>query len=132
MKVQAPGALIAIRRTAHACRLIEFLTREALSQFSHQDGTYRKKPLDQRHHEFSEGSRVQRDLYCAYLASFVDSDRLDAKRVAAAWADGGGIPLAQVGVGGHLRAASSEIKTSSSRSRWSFGQQGFRPPRVLP
>jgi hypothetical protein len=131
MKVQAPGAFIAILRTAHACRLIEFPTREALSQFNHEDGTYTKKPLSQRHHEFSDGSRIQRDLYSAYLASFVQGGRLDAKRAAAAWADGG-VPLAAVGVGALLRAASSEIKTPSGRSSWSFGQQGFRLPRVLP
>jgi putative transposase len=64
----APGAFISILRTAHACELIEFPTREAVSQFNHE---YTKKPPSQRHHEFSDGSRVQRDLYSAYLASFV-------------------------------------------------------------
>jgi hypothetical protein len=133
MKVQAPGAFVALFRNSHACKLVEFPTRTtSLSQFNHEDGTYTKKPLRQRHHEFSDGSRVQRDLYSACLGNFVKGDRLDAKRAAAAWADGGGTPLAAVGVGALLRAASSEIKTPSGRSSWSFGQQGFRLPHVLP
>ena len=77
-------------------------------------------------------ARVQRDLYCAYLGNFVECDRLDAKRAAAAWAGGGGTRLAAVGVGALLRAASSQIKTPSGRSSRSFGQQGFRLPHVLP
>jgi putative transposase len=132
MKVKAPAALIAVLRMCHACRLIEFPTREALSQFSHEDGTYTKKPLNQRYHEFSDGSRVQRDLYSAFLSCLVEGGRLDAKRAAAAWAEGGGNPLAQVGVGALLRAASSGIKTPSGRESWTFGQQGFRLPHVLP
>jgi hypothetical protein len=133
MKVQAPAAFMATLRNCHACRLEEFNPRPtALSQFDHIDGTYTKKPLSQRHHEFSDGSRVQRDLYSAFLSSFVEGGRLDAQRAAAAWADGGVIPLAQAGVGAFLRAASSEIKTPSGRSSWSSGQQGFGLPHVLP
>jgi hypothetical protein len=69
--------------------------QEALSRFNHEDGTSVKKPLSQRHHEFSDGSPVQRDLYTAYPALFADSGRGGAKRAAAASADSGGA----VGVG---------------------------------
>jgi hypothetical protein len=69
--------------------------------------------------------------------------RVDAKRTAAAWADGGGVPVAQVGVGALVRAASSENQ-NSERSKVlktfgvadlesrTFGQQGLRLPHVLP
>ncbi|WP_257348208.1 hypothetical protein [Pseudalkalibacillus decolorationis] len=37
------------------------------SQYCHQRRTYIKKPLSQRWHPFEDGSRVQRDLYSAFL-----------------------------------------------------------------
>ncbi len=37
------------------------------SQYCHQRRTYIKKPLSQRWHLFEDGSRVQRDLYSAFL-----------------------------------------------------------------
>lgn len=64
-----------------------FSTRKTkLSQVDHTTGLYTKKPLSQREHVFPDGSRVQRDLYSAYLARFVDNDRLDIPRASLAWA----------------------------------------------
>lgn len=37
------------------------------SQYDHTDGTYRKKGLSKRWADLSDGHRVQRDLYSAYL-----------------------------------------------------------------
>ncbi|WP_257349784.1 hypothetical protein [Pseudalkalibacillus decolorationis] len=37
------------------------------SQYCHQRRSYMKKPLAQRWHPFEDGSRVQRDLYSAFL-----------------------------------------------------------------
>lgn len=37
------------------------------SQYDHTNGTYEKKPLGKRWADLSDGSRVQRDLYSAYL-----------------------------------------------------------------
>jgi putative transposase len=52
----------------------EFNTRTtALSQVCHC-GEKRKKPLSQRIHECSCGVTMQRDLYSAYLARFVEND----------------------------------------------------------
>jgi putative transposase len=45
-----------------------------------------KKPLSERWHVFGDGTRVQRDLYSAWLARFVDSDRLDASQLEESWA----------------------------------------------
>jgi hypothetical protein len=60
------------RKTATGGELIDFATRNTcLSQFCHVDGTYEKKPLTQRDHQFADGTRVGRDLYCAFLARYV-------------------------------------------------------------
>lgn len=37
------------------------------SQYDHKDNTYKKKPLSQRWHVFSDGTKVQRDMYSAFL-----------------------------------------------------------------
>jgi hypothetical protein len=60
------------RKAAPGGELIEFATRNTcLSQFCHVDGTYEKKPLKQRYHQFPDAMRVGRDLYCAFLARYV-------------------------------------------------------------
>jgi putative transposase len=88
-KVRGAGLFVsALARKLEAAggRLIEFGTRNTcLSQFDHVDGTLTKKPLSRRYHEFSDGTRVGRDLYSAFLARFVHNDRLDASQVRAAW-----------------------------------------------
>jgi len=77
---------------------VEFSTRTpCLSQFDHIDGTYSKKPLKQRHHQFSDGSRVQRDLYSAFLSRFVSESRLDASQAAQSCDWGGRAPASGAG-----------------------------------
>lgn len=87
----APGKFIAeLRRKAERAggKLIEFSPRATrLSQYDHSTGAYVKKPLSQRLHHFGDGLMppVQRDLYSAFLARFVESDVLDASQVKEAW-----------------------------------------------
>ena len=62
-----------------------------LSQVCHKTETYKKKPLWQRFHAFADGSRVQRDLYSAFLARFVvrdtsGRDRLSFSQARRVWA----------------------------------------------
>lgn len=42
------------------------------SQYDHKSDTYRKKPLSQRWHIFQDGTRVQRDLYSAFLVCYTN------------------------------------------------------------
>ena len=105
---RAPSLFVSIlkRKAASAgASVIEFATRTTrLSQFSHDTGGHVKKPLSQRWHVFADGSRVQRDLYSAWLARFVDRDRLDASQCRAHWA--AAEPL--------LRRAASSLDQSAS------------------
>jgi hypothetical protein len=87
---RAPSRFVSIlRRKAESAggRMVEFGTRETrLSQYDHQTGHYVKKPLSQRWQVFGDGTRVQRDLYSAWLARFVENDRLDASQLKESWA----------------------------------------------
>ena len=58
--------------------LIEVPTRTTrLSQFCHGCGRQVKKPLSQRWHECQCGiGPIQRDLYSAFLAAYLDADHL--------------------------------------------------------
>jgi hypothetical protein len=115
-KVRDAGIFVstlARKLAAAGGQLIEFGTRNTcLSQFNYVDGTLTKKRLSQRYHEFSDGTRVGRDLYCAFLARFVHNDRLNASQVRAAWPD----------VEALLRAASDGLEPASGR--------GFALPHV--
>lgn len=115
-KVRGAGLFVstlARKLEAAGGQLIEFGTRNTcLSQFDHVDGTLTKKPRSQRYHEFSDGMRVGRDLYSAFLARFVHNDRLDASQVRAAWP----------GAEALLRAASDGFEPASGR--------GFALPHV--
>jgi len=88
---KAPSMLMAMvgRKAASAGgRLEQFSTRTTkLSQFDHTTGEYVKKPLSQRIHYFGDGTTaaVQRDLYSAFLARFVEQDTLSVSRATAAW-----------------------------------------------
>lgn len=117
VKRRAPSLFVSTlkRKAASAgAQVIEFATRTTrLSQFSHDTGEYVKKPLSQRWHVFADGSRVQRDLYSAWLARFVARDRLDASQCALHWA--AAEPL--------LRRAASGFKQSASGA-------GFALPHV--
>ena len=89
-KVRGAGSFVAtLRRKAVAAggELVEFSTyRTRLSQFDHTTGKCVKKPLSQRIHVFGDGSgEVQRDLYSAFLARFVEKDTLDARNAALAF-----------------------------------------------
>lgn len=59
-----------------------------LSQYDHTQQDFLKKPLSQRWHVLRDGSGqiVQRDLYSAYLALFVQANGLDAAQAQQAWA----------------------------------------------
>jgi putative transposase len=87
---RAPGLFVSTlkRKAASAgARVVEFSTQKTkLSQFSHDTGRCEKKPLSRRWHTFADGSLVQRDLYAAWLARFVENDTLDASRCQAQWA----------------------------------------------
>ena len=79
--LRAPGMFVEhLRRTVASTggTLIEVPTRRTkLSQFCHGCGTCVKKPLWQRWHQCACGvGPVQRDLYSAFLAAFLDQDAL--------------------------------------------------------
>lgn len=120
VKVRAPGMFIAALRYKAAPaggRVEEFSPRKTvLSQYDHMTGEYVKKPLSQRWHHFGDGRTepVQRDLYSAHLARFVEGDRLDACRAIEAWP--GAEPL--------LRQAASRLNQPASG-------RGFALPHVL-
>jgi hypothetical protein len=76
------------------------------------DGTYEKKPLKQRYHQFADGTRVGRDLYCAFLARCVHDGCLDAIQAAGAW----------TGTQRFLRAAADGFEPARGR--------GFALPHV--
>src|SRR5437868_11848905 len=75
--LRAPGMFVEmLRRTVASTggTLLEVPTRTAkLSQFCHGCGGVGKKPLSQRWHQCACGvGPVQRDLYSAFLAAFLD------------------------------------------------------------
>ena len=75
--LRAPGLFVKqLRRTVVSTggTLIEVPTRSSkLSQFCHHCGTTVKKPLSQRWHQCACGvGPVQRDLYSAFLAAYLD------------------------------------------------------------
>jgi len=73
-------AMLSQKAEAAGGEVVEFNTRTTkLSQFDHMSGEYVKKPLSQRQHAFADGTVIQRDLYSAFLARFVDRDKLDAR-----------------------------------------------------
>ncbi|UEM07289.1 hypothetical protein JL101_032905 (plasmid) [Skermanella rosea] len=116
---RAPSLFVSTlkRKAASAgASVVEFATRTTrLSQFSHDTGGYVRKPLSQRWHVFADGSRVQRDLYSAWLARFVDRDRLDASQCALHWA-----------------AAEPLLGRAASGFRQSASGAGFARPHVRP
>ena len=101
---RGPGQFVShLRRKAGnaGAEIDEFPTRPTrLSQIC-LCGTLAKKPLAQRWHVCDCGvGPVQRDVFSAWLARFVENERLDAGRAKAAWPS----------VDARLRAASSAIQ----------------------
>ncbi|WP_261487386.1 transposase [Acididesulfobacillus acetoxydans] len=86
--VRAPGMFVAmLKRKAESAggEVDAFNTRTtALSQVCHC-GERHKKPLKQRVHECTCGVVMQRDLYSAYLARFVEDNVLHATKSSQAW-----------------------------------------------
>ena len=105
---RAPGAFLALlrRKAASAGGAVEeFATRETRLSRTCHCGRIEPKPLAQRWHRCPCGTGpVQRDLYSAYLARFVENGRLDTSRAAAAWA----------GAESLLRDAVSRLEQSAS------------------
>jgi len=101
---RAPGTFVqSLRRKAgHAgAQVDEFDPRTTCLSQVCVCGAKVKKPLSQRTHVCRCGvGPVQRDLFSAWLACYVESDRLDAGRAEAAWP----------GVDTRLRAASSNVQ----------------------
>lgn len=90
---------------------VKFSTQKTkLSQFDHKTGLCTKKSLSKREHVFSDGSRVQRDLYSAYLARFVFDDRLDVSQCVKHWA--GAESLLRIAALSHTQGASGETKVN--------------------
>lgn len=112
MKATAPGMFVekTVRKAGNAGGSVnEFNAgRYRLSQYDHTSGDCVKKPLSLRWHVLRDGSGqvVQRDLYSAWLALFIDHQAkgLDATRAKEAWAVA--YPLL-------ARAASSPVKAAS-------------------
>jgi transposase len=109
--LRAPGMLIdQLRRTVASTggTLIEVPTRATkLSQFCHGCGAQVKKPLAQRWHQCACGiGPIQRDLYAAFLAAYLEAP--DALPSCARYL----VPWEGAGVGGEarLRAAQERLE----------------------
>lgn len=68
---RAPASLIAAidRKLSYAGLSVRKTDTKNVkaSQYDHKDNTYKKKPLSQRWHVFSDGTKAQRDMYSAFL-----------------------------------------------------------------
>jgi len=70
--------------------VIEFATRSTALSQTCQCGNRQKKQLKERWHNCHHcGIHVQRDLYSAYLARFVNENRLDTIQASEAWTGAG-------------------------------------------
>ncbi|HTP30206.1 MAG TPA: hypothetical protein VMK12_31680 [Anaeromyxobacteraceae bacterium] len=121
VKVRAPGALVAILRQKTAATggdLVEFPTRTTrLGQYDHTTGAYTKKPLSQRVHVLGDGAGVvQRELYSAFLARFVEADTLDARSAAEAFRSAK--PLLRRAAPGEQHAPASGVGFPHPHALW--------------
>lgn len=123
--LRAPGMFIeTLKRKAENAggEVIEINTwNTALSQTCHC-GRKEKKPLSERWHKCQCGVEAQRDLYSAYLACFVQDNKLMVSQAQKAWE---GMDIA-------LHTAMSKLKHASSRHQpASLGLQKLGPERVV-
>jgi putative transposase len=100
---KAPGMFVStLKRKAESAGalIIEIPTKALkLSQYCHVRNGFVKKPLSQRYHEFPDGTRVDRDLYSAWLGAWaivtIDQETglskyaLDANQLRTSWASMG-------------------------------------------
>jgi transposase len=131
--VRAPGLFVSmLRRKAESAGggVNEFNTRTtALSQVC-QCGEKHKKPLSQRVHQCSCGVFMQRDLYSAYLARFVQNDTLQATRANESWT--GAEPLLRAAWKRADQPASGRRKPSSFGPYTGRSQSGSSEKENLP
>jgi transposase len=108
---RAPGKFVRLlRRKAEnaGVRVDEFPTRTTCLSQVCLCGAKEKKPLSRRWHVCDCGvGPIQRDLFSAWLACFVEGNQLDAGQAQAAWP---GVDPGSTGVDTRLRTASSEIE----------------------
>ena len=108
---RAPGKFVyLLRRKAEnaGVRVDEFPTRTTCLSQVCLCGARKKKPRSRRWHACDCGvGPIQRDLFSAWLACFVEGERLDAGRARVAWP---GVDPGSTGVDTRLRTASSEIE----------------------
>lgn len=121
VQFRAPGTFVSLlRRKAESAggRVNEFPTRDTrLSQIC-LCGCVEKKSLSQRWHYCSCGIMMQRDLFSAFLALFVENNTLNANKAREFWS----------GLEPGLRAALSQAaegstKSANGKAKWpaSFG-----------
>jgi hypothetical protein len=69
--IRAPGQVMQAleRKLSYIGKTINKLNtyETKASQYDHKTDTYKKKPLSKRWHNFEDGTKVQRDLYSAFL-----------------------------------------------------------------
>ncbi len=85
---RAPGMFIERlkRKAENACgSVVEFSTFQTRLSQTCICGKREKKPLSQRIHKCGCGVEAQRDLFSAYLARFVQEDRLDVSAAKKSW-----------------------------------------------
>lgn len=85
----APGQFVqtlAYKAASAGGRVTMFSTRHTkLSQYDHKTGSYTRKPLRQRQHIFADGGTVDPEIYSAWLARFVEEDRLVTTQLHQSW-----------------------------------------------
>jgi transposase len=108
--LRAPGMFVSIlkRKAENAGGKVEEINtwKTKLSQTCHC-GKQEKKPLSERWHKCPCGTHAQRDLYSAFLACFVEEDKLIADQAVKSWS---GMDIA-------LCRAMSNLKHSSGGPR---------------
>lgn len=123
---RAPGMFLdkLTRKAASAGgSVLEFpARRHRLSQACHC-GEAKKKPLSQRWHECPCGvGPVQRDLYSAFLAQFIEEETLDMRQVTVAWP--GAQPL--------LERAMARVSYQAANGSYTPSSFGIRRRSGLP